>query len=66
MPIDYSFEHVPNFRDLSHAGLHLLQRLQTVRASHPGQRPLVPAKVRAVVKATPVSRRNPMPGSLYH
>ncbi|MBI2518530.1 MAG: hypothetical protein HYV95_16770 [Opitutae bacterium] len=65
MPLDYSFESTPSFRDLTHTGLLLLQKplvrsVSTVRRLRTPV--IVPAP--AVVKATPIFRRSPSAGSL--
>jgi hypothetical protein len=69
MPIDYSFEHTPSFRDLTQTGLLLLKRplvrslkrLRQLRAGTPTI-PQVPVPVRA--KSSKPSRRSPLSGSL--
>lgn len=66
MPIDYSFEITPSFRDLTPTGLLLLKQplarpVDDIRRLRRAPA-IVPAP--AVVKATPVFRRSPSAGSL--
>lgn len=65
MPIDYSFETTPSFRDLTQTGLFLLRQplvrsLRTLREL----RPAAPQTVPAVAKSSKRLRRSPRPGSL--
>lgn len=64
MPVDYSFEITPNFRQLSQAGLNALRQPLASLAPRPGFRRTLVSSVRPLVKATPVFRRSPSPGSL--
>ena len=65
MPIDYSFEVTPSFRDLTQTGLLLLRqplvrslkKLRELRCE-------VPQPVPVVVKSSKRLRRSPLPGSL--
>ena len=66
MPIDYSFEFTPSFRDLTPVGLGWLRQLPS-RPSPPLRclhRPPVVQPVPPVVRATTVFRRSPPAGSL--
>lgn len=67
MPLDYSFETTPSFRDLSHAGLLLLQQplVRSMRRLQRLQRGLAALpETAAPVKTARLFRRNPLPGSL--
>jgi hypothetical protein len=66
MPIDLSFEHTPNFRDVAQTGLLLLRRplvrpmarLRRLREGFAAPEPLGPARAKPL-------RRSPTAGSLY-
>jgi hypothetical protein len=74
MPIDYSFENIPSFRDLTHTGLILLKRplvrsLGKLRRLQGGAGdstpPMNPAGLVPVpVKSSKQFRRSPLSGSL--
>ncbi len=69
MPIDYSFENTPSFRDLTQTGLLLLRqplvrslkKLRQLRAGTPTAHP-----VPVLAKSSKPSRRSPQAGSLSH
>lgn len=64
-PLDYSSDLVPNFRALAPAGLPAAGRaLGFVLGPRPGPRRTLLGRVPAIVRAQPVFRRNPLPGSL--
>lgn len=66
MPLDYSFEATPSFRDLTQTGLLLLLQKPLVRSVNRIRRLRTPVVVQApaVVRATPIFRRSPSAGSL--
>ena len=67
MPIDYSFDATPGFRDLTQSGLVLLsrplvrplRRLERLRRGDPV------LETPATLKTTRLFRRGPLSGSLY-
>jgi hypothetical protein len=74
MPIDYSFENIPSFRDLTHTGLILLKRplvrsLAKLRRLQGGSSDSMPPMHTAGLVPVPVKsskqfRRSPLSGSL--
>jgi len=65
MPIDYSFESTPSFRDLTQTGLLLLR--QPLVRSLKNLRELrcdAPVPVPVAIKSSKRLRRSPLPGSL--
>ncbi len=74
MPIDYSFENIPSFRDLTHTGLILLKRplvrsLKKLRRLQGGSAESTPPVDTAGLVPVPVKssrqfRRSPLSGSL--
>jgi hypothetical protein len=74
MPIDYSFENIPSFRDLTHTGLILLKRplvrsLAKLRRLQGGSTDSTPPMGTAGLVPVPVKssrqfRRSPLSGSL--
>lgn len=67
MPIDYSFQATPHFRDLTQTGLVLLQRpvVRSLRRLRRLRAGAAVVEVPVPVKAARQFRRNPLPGSLY-
>lgn len=66
MPLDYSFEITPSFRDLTHTGLLLLRKplVRSVNRIRRLERTPLVVQAPAVVRATSVFRRSSSAGSL--
>lgn len=67
MPIDFSFESTPGFRDLTHSGLLLLRRpvVRSLRKLRRLREGAAVFDLPAPVKTARLFRRSPQPGSLY-
>lgn len=67
MPIDFSSETIPNFRDHLQTDLVLLQRplVRSLRHLSRLRRGADSAESRSPVKSRSPLRRSPLPGSLY-
>lgn len=66
MPIDYSFEHTTNFRDLTQTGLLLMTRpvVRSLRKLRALRRGAVEAESFRPLKPAKHFRRSPLSGSL--
>lgn len=66
MPIDYSFETTPSFRDLTQTGIVLMSRplVRTLRELKRLRRGQLALPVPVVVKTSKHFRRSPLSGSL--
>lgn len=65
MPLDYSFEHTPSFRDLSPTGLVMLSRplVRSLRRLRSLRRGLGGGEVPITGRGAKISRRSPLTGS---
>ncbi len=66
MPIDYSFESTPNFRDLTQSGLVLLSRplVRSLRKLRRLRRGDAVLETPTPIKSAKLFRRSPLSGSL--